>query len=157
MYQLNIDLDAFLTEFWHKKPTIIKQGFKDFVDPISPEELAGLTMEEEIDSRFVSNHNGHWKAQHGPKRGRSPRRGGGPNGGKDSVAKDARLRWFVGNAVLVVALFSSLKRPDLPEWFAGLPGLPFASLAHGRRPKGGRGLNNLISWWILPVCVPVCT
>tara|TARA_Y100001956_G_scaffold82726_1_gene105000 strand:+ start:1361 stop:2488 length:1128 start_codon:yes stop_codon:yes gene_type:complete len=66
MYQLSIDLDAFLTEFWHKKPTIIKQGFKDFIDPITPEELAGLTMEEEIDSRFVSNHNGHWKAQHGP-------------------------------------------------------------------------------------------
>lgn len=66
MYQLNIDLDAFLAEYWHKKPTIIKQGFKDFTDPISAEELAGLTMEEEIDSRFVSNLNGEWRAQHGP-------------------------------------------------------------------------------------------
>lgn len=66
MYQLNIDLDAFLAEYWHKKPTIIRQGFKDFTDPISAEELAGLTMEEEIDSRFVSNLNGKWRAQHGP-------------------------------------------------------------------------------------------
>ncbi|GAL30618.1 hypothetical protein JCM19239_2237 [Vibrio variabilis] len=37
-----------------------------FIDPISPEELAGLSMEEEIDSRFVSNANEQWQAEHGP-------------------------------------------------------------------------------------------
>jgi len=66
MYQLNVDLNQFLSEFWHKKPTIIKQGFVDFIDPISPDELAGLSMEEEVDSRFISNKNGQWKAKHGP-------------------------------------------------------------------------------------------
>jgi len=66
MYQLSFSLEQFITEFWQKKPTIIKGGFSNFQDPISPDELAGLTMEEEIDSRFVSNLNGDWHAEHGP-------------------------------------------------------------------------------------------
>ncbi|USD40215.1 cupin domain-containing protein [Vibrio sp. SCSIO 43135] len=65
-YQLTFSLDEFLSLYWQKKPTIIKQGFKNFRDPISAEELAGLTMEEEIDSRFVSNLNDDWCAEHGP-------------------------------------------------------------------------------------------
>ncbi|RXJ73544.1 50S ribosomal protein L16 arginine hydroxylase [Veronia nyctiphanis] len=66
MYQFNFDLDQFLAEFWQKKPTIIRNGFANFEDPISPDELAGLAMEEEIDSRFVSNATGKWEVQHGP-------------------------------------------------------------------------------------------
>lgn len=66
MYQLSFSLEQFLTEFWQKKPTIIKGGFANFEDPMSPDELAGLTMEEEIDSRFVSNLEGQWQAEHGP-------------------------------------------------------------------------------------------
>ncbi|MEZ9911664.1 cupin domain-containing protein [Vibrio breoganii] len=66
MYQLTISLEQFLAEFWQKKPTIIKGGFANFQDPISAEELAGLTMEEEVDSRFVSNKDGEWIAEHGP-------------------------------------------------------------------------------------------
>ncbi|MFD2177339.1 cupin domain-containing protein [Veronia pacifica] len=66
MYQFNFDLDQFLAEYWHKKPTIIRNGFVEFEDPISPDELAGLAMEEEIDSRFISNAEGKWEVQHGP-------------------------------------------------------------------------------------------
>ncbi|UGA57207.1 ribosomal protein uL16 3-hydroxylase [Vibrio sp. VB16] len=66
MYKLSFSLTEFLHQYWQKQPTIIKGGFKDFQDPISPEELAGLTMEEEIDSRFVSNLNNDWIAEHGP-------------------------------------------------------------------------------------------
>ncbi|CZF86268.1 ribosomal protein uL16 3-hydroxylase [Grimontia marina] len=66
MYQLNFDLNDFLTRFWHKEPVVIKNGFIDFEDPISPDEVAGLAMEEEIDSRFVSNLDGNWEVQHGP-------------------------------------------------------------------------------------------
>lgn len=59
MYQLNFDLNDFLTRFWHKEPVVIKNGFVDFEDPISPDEVAGLAMEEEIDSRFVTNLDGN--------------------------------------------------------------------------------------------------
>ncbi|MEZ9175586.1 cupin domain-containing protein [Vibrio kanaloae] len=66
MYQLSFSMPEFLENYWHKKPTILKGGFQNFVDPISPEELAGLSMEEEVDSRFVSNLDNKWTAEHGP-------------------------------------------------------------------------------------------
>ncbi|WP_261818159.1 ribosomal protein uL16 3-hydroxylase [Vibrio gallicus] len=66
MYQLSFSLEQFLAEYWQKKPTIIKGGFSNFVDPLTAEELAGLTMEQEVDSRFVSNLAGEWSAEHGP-------------------------------------------------------------------------------------------
>ncbi|MGL5334607.1 MAG: cupin domain-containing protein, partial [Enterovibrio sp.] len=65
-YQFNFDFDEFLANNWHKKPVIIRQGFANFADPITPDEVAGLAMEEEIDSRFVENAGGNWRAQHGP-------------------------------------------------------------------------------------------
>ena len=57
---------AFLDEYWHKKPVVIRQGFKDFVDPIAPDELAGLAMEEQIESRLVHKTDGQWQAAFGP-------------------------------------------------------------------------------------------
>ncbi len=66
MYQLSFSLSEFLTEYWQKKPVIIKAGFKDFKDPITPDELAGLTLENDVDSRFISNLDNQWHAEHGP-------------------------------------------------------------------------------------------
>lgn len=65
--QLNLDWDHFFKAYWQKRPLLIKQGFKNFIDPISADELAGLAMEEEIESRLVSHQDGsHWQVQHGP-------------------------------------------------------------------------------------------
>lgn len=69
MYQLAInDLSEqeFLSHYWQKKPLLIKQGFKDFVDPLDANELAGLAMEESIESRIITNNNNDWQAHHGP-------------------------------------------------------------------------------------------
>lgn len=69
MYHLKInDLskNEFLNHYWQKKPLLIKQGFTNFQDPIEPEELAGLAMEESIESRIVTNHNDDWQAFQGP-------------------------------------------------------------------------------------------
>ncbi|MDX1301158.1 cupin domain-containing protein [Photobacterium sp.] len=66
MYQFTFSFDEFLAEFWQKKPTVIKGGFKDFIDPISPDELAGLAMEEEVDSRYIAQIGTEWEVQHGP-------------------------------------------------------------------------------------------
>lgn len=65
-YTLNIDWSDFLTHYWQKKPCLIKNAFSHFIDPITPEELAGLAMESEIDSRIVTNHNQEWVLEHGP-------------------------------------------------------------------------------------------
>ncbi|WP_044409232.1 cupin domain-containing protein [Thiomicrospira microaerophila] len=48
-----IDANTFLTEYWQKKPLLIKQALPNFISPISPEELAGLSLEEEVESRIV--------------------------------------------------------------------------------------------------------
>jgi 50S ribosomal protein L16 3-hydroxylase len=56
----------FLKEYWQKKPLLIKGGFADFEDPIEPEELAGLAMEDDIESRLITNHDDKWESYHGP-------------------------------------------------------------------------------------------
>lgn len=66
MFELNLDINHFLDTYWQKKPTVIKQGFIDFEDPIMPDEIAGLAMEEEIESRLVYKTADQWQAELGP-------------------------------------------------------------------------------------------
>lgn len=69
MYSVNLnDLSPaqFLEQYWQKKPLLIRQGIADFEDPISPDELAGLAMEQQVESRLVWRQNGKWRAEHGP-------------------------------------------------------------------------------------------
>jgi len=69
MYQLTINSlteQEFLKEYWQKKPLLIKQGFRDFEDPLDANELAGLAIEESIESRIITNQNNDWQAHHGP-------------------------------------------------------------------------------------------
>ncbi len=49
-YQLNINWPEFLEKYWQKQLMVLKNAFPDFVDPITPDELAGLAMEPEVDS-----------------------------------------------------------------------------------------------------------
>ena len=65
-YQLNLNWPEFLEKYWQKKPVVLKNAFANFVDPITPDELAGLAMEVEVDSRLVSHINGEWQASNGP-------------------------------------------------------------------------------------------
>ncbi|TQI80249.1 50S ribosomal protein L16 3-hydroxylase [Serratia fonticola] len=65
-YQLDLNWNDFLQRYWQKRPVILKRGFKSFIDPISPDELAGLAMENEVDSRLVSHQDGRWQVAHGP-------------------------------------------------------------------------------------------
>ncbi len=65
-YQLNINWPEFLEKYWQKQPVVLKKAFPNFIDPITPDELAGLAMEPEVDSRLVSLVNGKWQASNGP-------------------------------------------------------------------------------------------
>jgi len=56
----------FLAEYWQKKPLLIKNAIPDFRGLLSPEELAGLACEDEVQSRIVEQINGKWHASHGP-------------------------------------------------------------------------------------------
>lgn len=48
-----MDHKVFLRDYWQKKPLLIRQALPDFTNPISPDELAGLALEEGIESRVV--------------------------------------------------------------------------------------------------------
>lgn len=56
----------FLADYWQKKPLLIKNAIPDFQGLLSPEELAGLACEDEVQSRIVEQINSKWHASHGP-------------------------------------------------------------------------------------------
>jgi 50S ribosomal protein L16 3-hydroxylase len=59
--------EKFLAQYWQKKPLLIKGAFSAFEDPIEADELAGLSMEVQIESRIVSqDNNAAWHVDHGP-------------------------------------------------------------------------------------------
>lgn len=43
-YQLTLNWPDFLERHWQKRPVVLKRGFSNFIDPLSPDELAGLAM-----------------------------------------------------------------------------------------------------------------
>lgn len=61
-----ISPEEFLGTYWQKKPLLLKNAFPEFKDPLSPEELAGLACEEEIEARLVFNENDTWRLKPGP-------------------------------------------------------------------------------------------
>lgn len=57
---------AFLAEYWQKKPLLIKSAIPDFTGLLSPEELAGLACEDEVQSRIVQKKGEKWLLKNGP-------------------------------------------------------------------------------------------
>ncbi|MGQ3890603.1 JmjC domain-containing protein [Legionella sp. CNM-4043-24] len=63
------DVKEFLSAYWQKKPLVIRNALPGFVAAISGDELAGLAMEDEIESRMVFEtpaHAPYWRLQRGP-------------------------------------------------------------------------------------------
>ncbi len=60
--------EQFFAEYWHRKPVLLRGVFARDLAAISPEELAGLAMEEEVESRLVRHDpdSNDWQLQHGP-------------------------------------------------------------------------------------------
>ncbi len=52
----------FLRDYWQKKPLLIRQAIPDFESPIDADELAGLALEEEVESRVIIA----WELRRGP-------------------------------------------------------------------------------------------
>ena len=62
-----ISAREFMRDYWQKKPLLIRQAIPDFESPLSPDELAGLALEEEIESRLVIEHGEQpWELRRGP-------------------------------------------------------------------------------------------
>lgn len=62
----DFSVEYFLEHYWQQKPVVIRQGFPGFVDLISPNDLAGLACETEVESRLVYKTDGQWQAEGGP-------------------------------------------------------------------------------------------
>lgn len=63
----NISAEEFLRDYWQKKPLLIRQAVPDFVSPIDGDELAGLSLESEVESRIILEHGDEpWELRHGP-------------------------------------------------------------------------------------------
>lgn len=62
-----LSANTFMKEYWQRKPLLIRGAFKDFKNPITPDELAGLSLEEDVESRIVIEEgNTPWELLHGP-------------------------------------------------------------------------------------------
>ncbi|HEY9148138.1 MAG TPA: cupin domain-containing protein [Gammaproteobacteria bacterium] len=63
-----ISVEVFLRDYWQKKPLLIKNALPDYHCPVTPEELAGLACEPEVESRLIQEHgaDGGWQVRNGP-------------------------------------------------------------------------------------------
>lgn len=64
--ELKLDKEAFLARHWQREPLLIRHGIPGFIPPLSADELAGLAMEEDIESRLIEYRDGQWLLHHGP-------------------------------------------------------------------------------------------
>ena len=66
----DISETEFLQQYWQKKPLLIRNAFANVEQLISADELAGLALEQQVESRFISGHVDQgpesWQMQHGP-------------------------------------------------------------------------------------------
>ncbi len=58
----------FLKQYWQKKPLLIRKAFNPFPDVISPDELAGMCCDPQIESRLILERGGKspWELRKGP-------------------------------------------------------------------------------------------
>ena len=61
----NFDMDLFLADYWQKKPLVVRNAFSE---PfwLDPDDLAGLSLEADAESRIISQEENVWKVEHGP-------------------------------------------------------------------------------------------
>lgn len=63
-----LSVEEFLGKYWQKEPLLIRQAFPGYQCPITPEELAGLACEEDVESRLIMEQGGAtpWQVEYGP-------------------------------------------------------------------------------------------
>ncbi len=63
----SLSTQDFLDQYWQKKPLLMRNAIQDYDFALSPEELAGLSCEAEVESRMVLQHASQdWELRHGP-------------------------------------------------------------------------------------------
>ena len=62
----NLTPAQFLAEYWQKKPLLIRQAIPNFKGLLSPEELAGLACEDDVQARIIINKKDKWSVKSSP-------------------------------------------------------------------------------------------
>ncbi|WP_041523026.1 cupin domain-containing protein [Gilvimarinus agarilyticus] len=63
----SIPISEFLSRYWQREAVFLPQALPDFSSPLSPDELAGLALEDEIESRLViDSDEAPWQLKTGP-------------------------------------------------------------------------------------------
>jgi 50S ribosomal protein L16 3-hydroxylase len=69
--------DRFLSEYWQKKPLLVRNALPDFTGLLSRDDMLALAGRDDVESRFVSQVGG-WTIEHGPFRRARLRRAAKP-------------------------------------------------------------------------------
>jgi 50S ribosomal protein L16 3-hydroxylase len=56
----------FLAEYWQKKPLLIRKAIPNFTGLLTPNDLAGLACEDDVQARIIRNNKGNWRVQNSP-------------------------------------------------------------------------------------------
>lgn len=62
----NLTPAQFLAEYWQKKPLLIRQAIPNFKGLISPNDLAGLACEDNVQARIIKQKKDNWSVQNSP-------------------------------------------------------------------------------------------
>lgn len=57
---------AFMTQYWQKKPLLVRQAVPGMVPLLSRAALFALAARDDVESRLVSRSEGRWQLRHGP-------------------------------------------------------------------------------------------
>ena len=64
--ELQLDREDFLARYWQRKPALLPGALKGFKPPLSSHQLAGLALEEDVESRIIEYRENAWVLHHGP-------------------------------------------------------------------------------------------
>lgn len=62
----NFCIETFLSEYWQKQPLLVRGAIDPNLLDITGDDLAGLALESDVESRMVIESEGSWQLQHGP-------------------------------------------------------------------------------------------
>ena len=60
----DVSPNEFLTHYWQRKPLLVRNAWPNFISPVTADELAGLSLEDEVESRLISGPD--WQVESGP-------------------------------------------------------------------------------------------
>ncbi|WP_317928840.1 cupin domain-containing protein [Halioxenophilus sp. WMMB6] len=62
----DLPVATFLKEYWQKKPLLVRGALPPEALAITGDQLAGFALEDDVESRLITDNRGSWQLEHGP-------------------------------------------------------------------------------------------